>query len=61
MTRKEYYRGKPNAKYGIWNDMKKKFQFGICEDTPCKAEIKLFKLIGKDAYKWRYEARRINP
>lgn len=34
MKSDEYWRGKPGAKYGIWNTVKKEFQFGICEDTP---------------------------
>ena len=44
-------------KYGIYNMMAKKFQFGICEETPRKARKKLFEKIGKDAYKWRFEAK----
>lgn len=45
--------------YGIWNDWKKEFQFGIREPTKAKASKKLFKRIGKDAYKWRFEIREI--
>lgn len=45
--------------YGIWNNIKKEFQFGIKEPTKQKAERKLFLKIGKDAYKWRFEVRRI--
>lgn len=44
--------------YGIWNNMRKEFQFGICEDSPKKAEKALFRKIGKDAYKWRFEVRK---
>ena len=43
--------------YGIYNTMRKCFQFNISEPTKEKALAKLFKLIGKDAYKWRFEAR----
>lgn len=48
-----------NPKYGIWNTVHKEFQFGISEDTPRKAENKLFKKIGNDARKWRFEVRGI--
>lgn len=57
MKRDTYYRGVPGEKYGIWNGMKKEFQFGICEDTPMLAEARLFQKIGDDARKWRFEAR----
>ena len=59
MKSNEYWRGKPGAKYGIWNSVKKEFQFGICEDTPALAEARLFQKIGQDARKWRFEVRRI--
>lgn len=59
MKREEYYHGKPGAKYGIWNTVKKQFQFGICEDTPALAEARLFQKIGNDARKWRFETRRL--
>lgn len=45
--------------FGIWNNIKKEFQFGIQEPTKQKAQNKLFKKIGSDAYKWRFEIRRI--
>lgn len=45
--------------YGIWNSIKKEFQFGIREETRQKAFNKLFKKIGYDSYKWRFEVRRI--
>lgn len=59
----EYWRGKPGAKYGIWNDLKKEFQFGICEDTPALADARLKQKIGQDSRKWRFEVRRLpdNP
>ena len=59
MKSEEWYRGKPGAKYGIWNSAKKEFQFGISEDTPALAEARLFQKIGQDARKWRFEVRRI--
>ena len=46
-------------KWGIWNSIKKGFQFGISEDTPEKARKRLFQKIGKDAYKWRFEVKRM--
>lgn len=45
--------------YGVYNRMKKEFQFGICEPSKKKAKNKLFQKIGKDAYKWRFEVRKI--
>lgn len=57
MKRIEYYKGKPGRKYGIYNTIKKCFQFGIQEDTPMLAEARLFQLIGDDARKWRFEVR----
>ena len=59
MKRQEYYSGKPGSKYGIWNYAKKKYQFGICEDTPVLAVARLFQKIGDDARKWRFEPRRL--
>lgn len=55
--REIYYHGIPGKKWGIWNSCRKEFQFGICEDTPCKAERALFNKIGKDAYKWRFSPK----
>lgn len=57
ISRYEYMGGKTGRKYGIWNDKTKKFQFGICEDSPMLAEARLFYKIGDDARKWRFEAR----
>lgn len=45
--------------YGIYNTKKKEFQFGICEPSKKKARDKLFKKIGNDARKWRFEIREI--
>lgn len=47
------------TKYGIYNTVTKEFQFGICEDTKKKAYDRLFRKIGHDAKKWRFEVRRI--
>lgn len=45
--------------YGIWNTIKKEFQFGIKEPTKQRAQKKLFNKIGYDSYKWRFEVRKI--
>lgn len=45
--------------YGIYNTMKKEFQFGIKEPSKSKAWKKLFDKIGNDARKWRFEVREI--
>lgn len=59
MNRFERMHGKPGAKYGIYNKQVKKFQFGICEDTPMLAEARLWQKIGDDARKWRFEVKRL--
>lgn len=45
--------------YGIWNSVKKEFQFGIKEPSKKKARQKLFDKIGNDARKWRFEVKEI--
>lgn len=45
--------------YGVWNNIKKEFQFGIKEPTKQKTQKKLFQKIGNDAYKWRFDIRKI--
>ena len=45
--------------YGIYNTRAKEFQFGICEPTKEAASKKLWDKIGKGAYKWRFEVRKI--
>lgn len=45
--------------YGIYNTVSKQFQFGIKEPSRTKATKALYDKIGKDAYKWRFEPRRI--
>lgn len=59
MNRTEYYRGKPNTKYGIWNGASKQFQFGISEDTPFLAIARLYQKIGDDAKKARFEPKKL--
>lgn len=59
--RHEYYRGQKGKKYGIYNTKAKRFQFGICEDTPMLAEARLFQMIGDDARKYRFEPRALPP
>lgn len=45
--------------WGIYNTMQKEFQFGIDEPSKRRASNKLFRKIGYDAYKWRFEARKL--
>ena len=45
--------------YGIWNDMQKRFVFGIKETSPQRASKALFRRIGKGAYRWRYSIKAI--
>jgi hypothetical protein len=45
--------------YGVWNDVQKRFVFGIKETSPRGAEKALFRRIGKDAYRWRYSIKQI--
>jgi hypothetical protein len=47
--------------YGIYNTKAKQWQFGIKEPSRTKAKKALFNKIGNDAYKWRFEIRKINP
>lgn len=46
-----------DKRYGIYNTVSKKFVFGISEPSKTKALKALFNKVGKDAYKWRFEAR----
>ena len=43
--------------WGIYNTIQKQFQFNIDEASKNRARNKLFRKIGYDAYKWRFEAR----
>lgn len=54
-----YQQGIPGVKWGIWNGVRKKFILNICEDTPMLAEARLFQIMGDNARKWRYEAKRL--
>ena len=57
--REEFMYGKKGVKYGVWNSVKKEFQFGICEDSPMLAQARLCYLIGDSAKKWRFEFKPI--
>lgn len=47
-------------RYMIWNDVKKEFQFpSICETTEKGANTLLFKFIGNDARKYRFEIKKM--
>lgn len=59
MDRIEYMKGRKDTKYGIWNSKAKEWQFNICEDTPMLAIARLHQIIGDDAKKYRFEARRL--
>ena len=59
MKHLEWIYGVEGEKYGIWNTVRKAFQFGISEDTPMLAQARLFQMIGDDARKYRFEVRRL--
>ena len=59
MKRGVYYRGVQGKKYGIWNGVRKCFQFNICEDTPMLAVARLYQKLGDDAKKYRFEPREL--
>lgn len=59
MKRGVYYRGVQGKKYGIWNSVRKCFQFNICEDTPMLAVARLYQKLGDDAKKYRFEPREL--
>lgn len=47
-------------RYMIWNNLQKCFQFpSICETTEKGAQTLLFKKIGNDARKYRFEIKKI--
>lgn len=50
---------KGQSLYGIYSTVSKKFVFGIQEPSKTKANKKLFARIGKDAYKYRFEVRKL--
>lgn len=45
------------TKYGVWNNITKRFVFGIREDTRSAAWKKFCKLAPAAARKWRYEVK----
>jgi hypothetical protein len=45
--------------WGVWSHWSKKWCFGIAEPTQNRARKSLFRKIGKDAYKWRFEFKKI--
>lgn len=53
--REEYENGGGRT-WGIWNSIKKEFQFGIKEKSPMLAEQKLFERIGWNAARYRFSA-----
>lgn len=55
-----YTEDEMNYEWRVYNNMKKEYQFPSIKETSMKkAERKLFKLIGDDARKWRFEFRKV--
>ena len=54
-----YFTDQKHKHYGVWNSIKKEFQFGICECTKKKTQQKLYETIGHDAKKYRFEIKEI--
>lgn len=48
------------AVYGVYSVVSKKFVFGIAEPTKRMAWSRLYEKIGKDAYKWRWQVRKVD-
>lgn len=48
-----------NKHFGIWNDMKREYQFGIIEDSKELATARLFYKIGEHARKCRFYPKEI--
>lgn len=47
-------------RYMVYNTVKKEYQFSrICETTAKGAANMLFKIIGQDARKWRFEIKKV--
>ena len=51
--------GECRSVYGVYSCVSKKFVFGIAEPTKRKAWSRLYEKIGKDAYKWRWQVRKV--
>lgn len=45
--------------YGVYSTWSKKWCFGIAEPSKKQAWDALFAKVGKDAYKWRFEIKKI--
>jgi len=48
-----------SEQWGVWSTWSKKWCFGISESSAKAARKALFNRIGKDAYKWRFEFKKI--
>ncbi|MCY8922115.1 hypothetical protein [Bacillus atrophaeus] len=48
-----------DVSYGVYSTRSRKFCFGIKEPSKTKARKELFNRIGSDAYKLRFEIRKI--
>lgn len=47
------------VKYGVWDILKKDFQFGIAEDSPILAEEKLARIVGDPAKSMKFLIREL--
>ena len=45
--------------FGIWNDVEKRFVFGIRKATAKEAEKAFFNKVGRTARKWQFSVREI--
>lgn len=45
--------------WGIWNDSKKQFMFGIDVNTRTKAKQELYKRVSYDALEWGFQIRKL--
>lgn len=59
MNKAVWQQGIPGIKWGIWNQGRKEFQFGIEEETPMLAHARLCQIIGEDAGRRRFDVRQL--
>lgn len=52
------YKATPSSNYGVWNALKKEFQFGIHCETPEQAAKALRSKIGYDSARSRFQIRK---
>ncbi len=56
----QYPNGSP-VQYGVWNDMTKRFVFGLRDTNRARLVRRMFQVMGVAAYRYRYEIRAIPP